>query len=149
MNVMYPCVAAHRAARRGHPGAMRSPAPRTGGAASGHHRSPAHEHAGEVTNALRVRVRAGPGSRRPRPRVNGTLRAVSTVPSSEACAWWWTNELPPLAAADLAMKLGWQFGEAALASGEVGLALAWARAFRVDTVNGRSTALGHLVGTAR
>ncbi|MDC0672607.1 hypothetical protein [Nannocystis radixulma] len=74
---------------------------------------------------------------------------MSTVPSSEACAWWWSSELPPLAAADLAMELGWQFGEAALTSGEVELALAWARAFRVDTVNGRPTALGHLARAAR
>lgn len=74
---------------------------------------------------------------------------MTTAATSEACTRRWCDELPRLTAADLAAELGGSFGEAALATGESELALAWARAYGVGSVVGRSTALGRLASAAR
>jgi len=74
---------------------------------------------------------------------------MSTTATREACTRQWCSLLPQLAPADLAAKLGSVFGEAALACGADQLARAWARAFCVDSVVGRSTALGRLASAAR
>ncbi|WP_434415024.1 hypothetical protein [Nannocystis pusilla] len=68
--------------------------------------------------------------------------------TAETCLERWCDDLPSRAINDYVHALGWTFGEVALAVGDVALARAWARGFRVDSVFGRATALSRLVEAA-
>ncbi|MDC0720722.1 hypothetical protein [Nannocystis bainbridge] len=57
---------------------------------------------------------------------------MTTPATHEACARRWCHALPRFAVIDIAFGLGWTFGEAAVAAGELELALAWARAHPVQ-----------------